>query len=68
MPKHDPMRQALEQLGSLRSVPDDVLHAQLCPVLRGRSSLVIAKAAKLSAERRFAAAVPDLWPLPQTHD
>jgi len=61
MPKHDPIRQALEQLGSLRAAPDGAgLHSELRAFLRNRSNLVIAKAAKITAERRVSALAPDL--------
>jgi len=61
MAKHDPIRQALDRLGSLRSLPDDAsLATELREFLRSRSNLVAARAAKIAAERRVSPLVPDL--------
>ena len=61
MAKLDPIQEALERLGGLRSAPDDTaLHGELRDFLRNRSNLVVAKAAKLVGERRLGALVPEL--------
>jgi hypothetical protein len=61
MAKHDPIRQALERLGSLHSAPDDAsLPSELRESLHSRSNLVVAKASKIAAVRRVSALVPDL--------
>jgi hypothetical protein len=61
MPKHDPTLEALNYLGGLRSAPDDTsLPNELRKLLRNRSNLVIAKAAKMVGERRITAVLPDL--------
>lgn len=61
MPKHDPIQEALEQAGRLRSARGEAeLEKELRAFLRHRSNLVVAKAAKIARERRVAAVVPEL--------
>jgi hypothetical protein len=61
MPKLDPIEQALNKLGTLKTVsPGPDLTNQLRDFLRNRSNLVVAKAAKISAERRLTNLIPDL--------
>jgi hypothetical protein len=61
MAKHDPIQEALERLGALRSSSDEATLANdLRPFLRNRSNLVIAKAAKIAGERRLGALLAEL--------
>jgi hypothetical protein len=61
MPKLDPIEQALDRLSTLKTPPTtpDLLD-ELRDFLRNRSNLVVAKAAKISGERRLTALIPDL--------
>jgi hypothetical protein len=59
--KHDPIEQALDRLSALKSAPADAaLLGELRTLLRHRSNLVVAKAAKLTGQRRLADLLPDL--------
>jgi HEAT repeat protein len=61
MPKLDPIEQALDKLATLKTTPPSPeLVNELRDFLRNRSNLVVAKAAKISGERRLAALIPDL--------
>src|SRR3979490_3182856 len=61
MPKLDPLEQALNKLGSLKTIPPspELIH-ELRRFLRNRSNLVVAKAAKISGERRLTGLIPNL--------
>jgi HEAT repeat protein len=61
MPKPDPVELAFHKLGSLKTIPPspEQIHV-LRGFLRNRSNLVVAKAAKISGERRFTGLIPDL--------
>jgi HEAT repeat protein len=61
MPKLDPIEQALDKLATLKTnPPSPELVNELPDFLRNRSNLVVAKAAKISGERRLTALIPDL--------
>ena len=61
MPKLDPIEQALDKLATLKTTPPSPeLVNELRDFLRNRSNLVVAKAAKISGERRLAALISDL--------
>ncbi len=61
MPKLDPTEQALNKLGALKTAsPTPDLIDELRDFLRNRSNLVVAKAAKISGERRLKNLIPDL--------
>jgi hypothetical protein len=61
MPKLDPIEQALDKLATLKTTPPSPeLVNELRDFLRNRSNLVVAKAAKISGERRLTALIPDL--------
>src|SRR5882724_8609103 len=61
MPKLDPIEQALNKLATLKTAsPGPELTNQLRDFLRNRSNLVVAKAAKISGERRLTNLIPDL--------
>jgi hypothetical protein len=61
MPKPDPIEQALNRLACLKAIPPS---PELIPELRSflgnRSNLVVAKAAKISGERRLTGLIPEL--------
>jgi hypothetical protein len=61
MPKVDPIEQALNKLGSLKTIPSspELIH-QLRSFLSSRSNLVVAKAAKISGQRRLTGLIPEL--------
>jgi hypothetical protein len=61
MAKHDPIEQALDRLSALKSAAGDpALLDELRVFLRHRSNLVVAKAAKIAAQRRLVVLLPDL--------
>jgi HEAT repeats len=61
MPKLDPIEQALNKLGALKTAPPTPeLIDELRDFLCNRSNLVVAKAAKISGEGRLTNLIPDL--------
>lgn len=61
MKKLDPIELALERLANLRTESDlSLVAAELRKLLRDRSNLVVAKAAKIAGELRLADVVPEL--------
>jgi hypothetical protein len=60
MSKSDPIETALDRLGELRLAPPEDATKELRTYLGNRSNLVVAKAAKIAAELRLSALIPDL--------
>jgi len=60
MSKSDPIETALNRLGELRTAPPELATKELRTYLGNRSNLVVAKAAKIAAELRLSALIPDL--------
>ena len=61
MSKRDPTEEALERLSALKAIADDALLAkEVKPYFANRSTLVIAKAAKIAHERGLSGLIPEL--------
>ncbi len=61
MSKTDPIENALDRLGELRTAePSEVVVDEIREFLRNRSNLVVAKAAKVACGLRIAALVPEM--------
>src|SRR5262249_35095138 len=61
MAKADPIEKALDRIGELRRPEmSDAVRQELCSYLSNRSNLVVAKAAKVTAEQQARELVPEL--------